>query len=305
VARGKYRSARTEGDYYLSDRDLTGAYLDEMRVGGPARVPAAAEPDEDADPGWADDADEAAPAPARGSGTFRQRLATAIAPKPPVSRTPRATRAPARAAGGSSTSPARSRSQVVVPEGKTLQDLINNLDRTERWVSLAAAALGVAFALFLAIYFAHPQPHVKNSVNGPIVGAIIGVPSILLGGSVFIGRRALVGFLALLTGFAVLTLTGPYGLIYFGIGLWLIMRAQRYSRAAREQAGGTRSSREPRRRAGTGSTGRDAAPAKRGASTKGSGKARPATTAAKPPAASKRYTPPRGTARSGRGAGSR
>lgn len=303
MARGKYRSARTEGDYYLSDRDLTGAYLDEMRVGGPARVPAAREPQAEADPGWADDADDAqAPAPARGNGTFRQRLATAIAPKPPAPRTPRAPRPPARTAGGRSASPARSRSQVVVPEGKTLQDLINNLDRTERWVSLAAAALGVGVSIFLAVYFAHPQPHVKSSVNGPLVGAIIGVPSLLLGGSVFIGRRALVGFLALLTGFAVLTLTGPYGLIYFGIGLWLIMRAQRYSRAAREQGEG-RPTREPRRK--TAATDRDAAPSKRGATAKGGGKARPATAAPKPPAASKRYTPPRGAARSGRGAASR
>lgn len=303
MARGKYRSARTEGDYYLSDRDLTGAYLDEMRVGGPARVPAATEPEVDAGPGWAGDVDDAAAASAvaRGSGTFRQRLATAIAPKPPAPRTPRAPRAPARASGGASTSPARSRSQVVVPEGKTLQDLINNLDRTERLVSLAAAALGVAFSIVLAIVFAHPQ-HVKNSVNGPLVGAIIGVPSLLLGGSVFIGRRALVGFLALLTGFAVLTLTGPYGLVYFGIGLWLIMRAQRYSRAAREQGEG-RPAREARRR--TSSTGRDATPSKRGTTAKGGAKARPATAAPKPPAASKRYTPPRGAARSGRGAASR
>lgn len=303
MARGKYRGARSEGDYYLSDRDLTGAYLDEMRVGGSARPLGRAAPDEDVQPHEGDDAGDAAPAASRGSGTFRQRLATAIAPKPPAARTPRAPRAPTGASGARSTSPARSRSrsQVVVPEGKTLQDLINNLDRNERVISLAAAVLGVAAAIVIAVYFAHPKPHVKNEVDGPLVGAIIGVPSLLLGGSVFIGRRALVGFLALLTGFAVLTLTGPYGLIYFGIGLWLIMKAQRYSRAAREQSGGARPTREPRRKAST--PGRDASPpAKRGATGKSTGKGRPATAGPKPPAASKRYTPPRGAARSGRGA---
>jgi hypothetical protein len=305
VARGKYRSDRFQDDYHLSDRDLSGAYIDEMRLGSPVRFAAEPDGDDDGDgdgesPATADVPEDPTPAATQlafgGKPTFRQRLAAAIAPKPPgprparsPSRAPTPSRGTARPSGGAATRPARS--QVVVPEGKTLQDLINNLEHRERLVALVTAALGLAYAIFLAIYFAHPQPHVKDPVDGPVVASIIGGPSLLFGASVFIGRRALVGFLALLTGFAMLTVAGPYGIIYFGVGLWLIMKAQKYSRAAREEAGDVRPARRSRQ---------DGAPAKGAAARKSGGKGRPASAGPKAPAASKRYTPPRGATASGR-----
>jgi hypothetical protein len=316
VARGKYRGARQEGDYYLDDSDLEGRYLDGLSFGdvGARRshVDDDADDAEDAATGDGDgdgedlfdaragdeyedgdgeDTAEPATAPGGPKPSLRIRLATAIAPKPPAPRAPRqplaprTPRTPAQRTAASSTRPDRpARQQVVVPEGKTIEDLINNLDDKERLIALTAAVLGVAYAIFIAIYYAHPKPSKTPQVNASLVAAIFGVPALLTGVAVFIGRRALVGFLALLTGFAVLTFVQPIaGALYFGLGIWLIMKAQRYTRYAREQSGETRPRREPRTRTAAG-----AGPAKPASRSRGT-----AAATTKGPVASKRYTPPR------------
>jgi hypothetical protein len=320
VARGKFRSAPQEGGYYLNDADLEGRYIDGLKFD--ARSPRDAggeqseEPDGDEatddlgddagdedfdDPGddgagtgeSVGDAGGGAPAGAGDYPSLRVRLAKAIAPKPVGPGAPRPVRTPPpRSTDRQRPADRQARKPVVIPEGKTIEDLINNLDSRERMISLVAAVLGVAYAIFIAIYYAHP-PKGKTQVNAELVAAIMGVPALLTGVAVFILRRALVGFLALLTGFAMLTYVGIYGLIYFAVGFWLIMKAQKYSRYAREQAGGdVRPRRDPKSKPDRSTRGGSAkAPAS---------KSRTAAPARKAPVASKRYTPPRSAAPAGR-----
>lgn len=306
VARGKYRNTGQQDDYYLNDADLEGRYLDGLTFDEGPRRPETDETSEDAyevededagldepgDPEEFEDVDAGGDTGTAGpKPSLRLRLAAAIAPKPPAPRAPRAPRTPAqrtpasRAGAGASAGdrPARPvRGAVVVPEGKTIEDLINNLDNRERIIALVAAVLGVAFAIFVLIYYAHPAPGTKNPIDSSLVASIIGVPALLTGVAVFIGRRALVGFMALLTGFAMLTFVGIAGVVYFGVGLWLIMKAQRYTRYAREQSGEVRPRRQPRERPDRGTTGRAAAQ-----------RPRTSTPTVKAPKPSKRYTPPR------------
>jgi hypothetical protein len=331
VARGKYRNARQEDDYFLNDSDLEGRYIDGLtfdgggngRAGTPDVDDADGDDVEEADAeghGYTADAEDFDDAGDEEDGdeydgsdagagdpkpSIRLRLAKAIAPKPPAPRTPLAQRLPRTPAQRPASNrqerpaakPRQAAKQVVVPEGRTIEDMINNLDTRERVIPLVVTVFGIAIVVVEAIVIAHTKSTPKTpELNPAIVASIAGVPAVLTGIAVFIGRRALVGFLALLTGFAMLTIVNPIvGAVYFGLGLWLIMKAQRYTRFAREQSGDVRPGREPRPRAGAATSG--SRPASKGRTA--------ATPAAKGPVASKRYTPPRGSQPTSRRARSR
>jgi hypothetical protein len=294
VARGKYRNSRQEDLGFDEDDELGSEDQDDLEVGD-------ASLEDGDDESFSTEPDE--PEDDRPALTFRQRLAVAIAPKPPAPRTPRPPREPRPPAGNSKAKPS-----FQLPQGKTLEDLMNNLDRREKTIALAAAVLEVAYAIVVAIALRHPVKGAKEQVNGAVLASVIGVPGLLLGGSVFIGRRALVGFLAMLAGLAIFSSVGPIeGFIYLGIGLWLLLKAQKYARMAREASGqpppkslfARRA--ELREQAATGKAATGKSASSRTASTKPAqtrGKTSPTGPAL--PAKSKRYTPPRPNTPAGR-----
>jgi hypothetical protein len=295
VARGKYRNSRQEAlgfdeDVESGDDDeLDAEDSDDLEFGD-------ASFEEGDDEAYEHEAAE--PEDSRPALTLRQRLAVAIAPKPPAPRTPRPpreTRPPASAA--------KPKPAFQLPEGKTLEDMMNNLDRREKSIALAAAVLEVAYAIVVAIALRHPVKGTKVQVNGAILASVIGVPGLLLGGGVFIGRRALVGFLALLAGLAIFSAVGPIeGFIYLGIGLWLLLKAQKYNRMAREANGqpppkslfARRA--ELREQGASGKAGSARTARTKPASTRGKAN----TSGPAVPVKSKRYTPPRPQTPAGR-----
>jgi hypothetical protein len=289
VARGKYRGASTD-DYDLIDVTGSGpgvvfadAPVEDGGAGAVDDVDDLDEPalDEDGRPDKADDAGDVGGTtvaePYNPTAAMRSFLYRVVAP--PDQKPPR---------------PARTARSVPASKRKPAAELINGLDRRERIISLVAASLAFAFAVAVLIVYPHPPAH---RVSGEVyiepwaVALIVGVPAIGMGVGVAIARRALVGFLAILTGFATLTVLGVYGLLYFGLGIWLIMRASRYSKQVRLAAGETSTTRRPRaERAERSSRG--------GSSARSAGKSssRPAAKSAAgvvAPAKSKRYTPPR------------
>jgi hypothetical protein len=275
VAKGKYSGSRFN-DYDLID--VTGSGPGVVFTEAPDDSGAEAdEPVSDhGDPLYGDTGDTgtttaAGPAPYNPTAALRGFLYRVVAP--PNLKPPRPAR-PARPAPGSGRKPAA--------------ELVNGLDRRERIISLVAAALAFSFAVAVLIVYPHPPAHpVKGEVyiEPWVVALIVGIPALGMGVGVVIARRALVGFLAVLTGFATLTVVGIYGLLYFALGIWLIMRASRYSKQLREASG----EETPVRRA--------RAERSRGAASRSSSRpAAKATVTASAPAKSKRYTPPRATA---------
>jgi hypothetical protein len=289
VARGKYRNSRPGDDESDDDYELGPEDEDDVEFGE-------ASFDEDDNRAYeaTDEAEDNRPAL-----TFRQRLAVAIAPKPPAPRAPRPARQPPRTAP----SAGKPKPSLQLPEGKTLEDLMNNLDKREKTIALAAAVLEIAYAVVVAIALRHPVKGAKVQVNGAILASVIGVPGLLLAGGVFIGRRALVGFLAMLAGLAIFSAVGPIeGFIYLGIGLWLLLKAQKYARMSREAAGQPPPKTLFARRAEMREQAAAGKPtSRRTASTKpAQSRGRTAPSGPAVPVKSKRYTPPRPQAPAGR-----
>ncbi len=169
---------------------------------------------------------------------------------------------------------------------------VNFIDKRERLIASFLAAfqvvLGVVSYVNARHYVEHAGRHISvhqahlDTINAHNSAPWLLVINLVLGlgiaGGVLSKRRALVGFTVILGGFAMNTTGGGYiGIIYLVIGMWLIFRAMKRNPRRPAPAGGGGSQRTER-----------AAPAK-GAQAK--------VEPRKPPAPSKRYTPPRATKR--------
>lgn len=159
------------------------------------------------------------------------------------------------------------------------KQIVDGIDKTERALGIAAIVLALFWAI--AGYFVDKHSTVKSVHQGADFGLISNlIFAVIIALGVALRRRALLGFGALFFG---LEQTFSYhdaivGLPFLALGGWLIMRASRKQREIREANGGRGAARtSPPRASRSASAGR------------------PAT-----PKASKRYTPPRRSAASGR-----
>lgn len=184
----------------------------------------------------------------------------------------------------------RSRPQrrpVAQPATGTEEDAkrVNFIDRRERtiasFLALFQVVLGIVVYVELRHYVKHPgkgvsvhKAHIEtlNTQHTAIWLLLINIVlGLAIAGGVWSKRRALVGFTVILGGLAMNASGGGFiGIVYLGIGLWLIFRAMRRSPA--KQAAAASDSGRPRRGARA--------------------QSEPAPTPRKPPPASKRYTPP-------------
>lgn len=174
---------------------------------------------------------------------------------------------------------------------------VNYIDRRERIIASALAALQLVVAVVDYIVLRRVVFHASKTLtrhkahvetlNDHHIAVYVLIVNALLALGIAAGvvskRRSLVGFTVLLGGFGLLSYGGGiFGLAYIGVGLWLIFRSMKRrpattrTPAAAAAASGSRSGSLELDR-------RELARASR------------ATEAAvrKPPAASKRYTPPR------------
>ena len=165
------------------------------------------------------------------------------------------------------------------------------LDQRQRQLTLAAAAL--AAVAVLAIWIPQLGAHVGKGKTTPSIALASGlILAVLLGTSLLINKRYIVGLAALFLAFL-----GPWGnypllaIPYAGLAGWLVITAGRQAReeaeAKRREAGGAPATRAR----GSGSS---ASPRPRSGGLFGR-RARSEETATKrkPPPASRRYTPPK------------
>ena len=123
----------------------------------------------------------------------------------------------------------------------------------------AILELAIAVVFYLA---ARHSANIKTRHDAPVYLVAFLVGFVLLSLGTLLRRRALLGFGSFLVGLEILTYASPVlGLVFLGFGFWLILRVMRKQRAERESAA-------------------PVAPRQTNATTR-------------PPAASKRYTPPR------------
>ena len=181
---------------------------------------------------------------------------------------------------------------------------VNEVDRRER---LIASFLGI-FQLIVAVlgYLEYHRVVVHASTKKPKISVhkahletlayhheapylllVDGVLALFIGIAVLLRRRSLVGFAVLLGGFGLLSYGGGIlGIVYIGVGLWLVFRAMRRTPSSTPAAATATAEPSGSRRLSTGSLAADKEELRRGA--------RATEAAARtPPPASKRYTPPR------------
>jgi hypothetical protein len=205
-----------------------------------------------------------------------------------------------RAAGGSGSRPKARPASGSAEEARA----VNYVDQRERliagFLAVFQATLGVATYLHDRSLVVQPskksprlsaaQAHIQTlnyHHDAPWLLVINLVLAVGIAAGFFSRRRALIGFTILLGGFG-MTASGEslFGLVYLGIGLWLIFRAMRRTSAAKSgkpamatsSSSGSRVSSRP-------------APGRTPASGTGSTSAPPKPR--RPPPPSKRYTPPR------------
>ncbi len=157
------------------------------------------------------------------------------------------------------------------------KEVVNGLSRQERNFGFAAAVLDVAISIEMYVAIRHLKGDTTHDValrhqaSTVLIAGLVG--AVLLAAGAWFGRRALLGFAALIVGLELTTFGDIFGIVFIFFGGWLIVRHMRKQRQDRE-AGIA-----PARAAGSGW--------RRGAS-------EPATAPArKPPPPSKRYTPPK------------
>ncbi len=187
------------------------------------------------------------------------------------------------------------------PRGRLLSEkqIVEGLDRVERWLGALMAVLVLAVMIFWAVGLFHQHPKKGQQPLAISTGLIyLGVPvvtALLAGLAVVIKRRALLGFTTLLLGLILLSYgTGVFGIAYIGFAAWLLYRAYKLGKQRREAGGAASSRRGTRagpasRSAGSRSRTSASATTARG----GSRHRQPDPAAKRPPQASKRYTPPR------------
>jgi hypothetical protein len=172
---------------------------------------------------------------------------------------------------------------------------VNFIDRRERLIAGCLSGFQILYGIVvylevrryverpstktpkISIAQAHAQT-LSDHHNAPIYLAVNLVLGLAIAGGILSKRRALVGVTVMLAGFGLSTYGGGIiGLLYLGIGIWLVFRAMRRTPSARAAAGA--------RTGGGGARGRRGSP-------KSSATSSAATAVRKPPAPSKRYTPP-------------
>ena len=169
---------------------------------------------------------------------------------------------------------------------------VERLDDKERRLSLAAAA--GAFVLGVGVYLLQTQDkvHFTKNPDAPFTSLLLALAcGVFLLGSTLVGRRAPVGFVALLAFLIFGTTSFVLGLPFLALAIWLLWRSYKIQKEAaarvresRANGGGTSNSTP--RAAGGGTSGTSKAPTKTSSS-----KARAA--AAGRPEPNKRYTPKR------------
>ncbi len=161
---------------------------------------------------------------------------------------------------------------------------VEQLDDRERRYSFIASAAAVVFGVMIYLLESqHPKPLTKGQL-APLTTLILGLAfGALLFGATLWGRRALVGFAALFTGFIFSNVTVVAALPFLALAGWLLYHSYRVqkeaaavARTARAESSGPRAS--------TGKT----ATARSKPSPKANPKKGPAG-----PEANKRYTPKR------------
>ncbi len=162
---------------------------------------------------------------------------------------------------------------------------IDRLDDRERRFSFAAAGLAAVFGI--AVYVAETSnSHFRLAKNQltPQTTLILGlVAAALLLATTFIGRRALVGFVALFT-FLAFGTQYLLGVPFLALAVWLLYRSFKFQKEASAAARAARAETPTGRTATARTAGRPAA--QRGSGAKGA-KGKNA------PAGNKRYTPKR------------
>ncbi len=181
---------------------------------------------------------------------------------------------------------------VVPPEptvdrrGNPTKWSIDRLDGRERVYAYVASVLSVVFAVIIFVEeHHHKTTHVKNQFS-PETTLLLGVASgIALAITTRIGRRALVGFVALFAFLSFSTVSTVVGLPFLILAIWLLYRSYKIQKAAstklREDRAAGRNTPEPRQS-------RAEVAAARSAAKKG----KKAPTG---PEANKRYTPKKPT----------
>jgi hypothetical protein len=111
---------------------------------------------------------------------------------------------------------------------------IDRLDGRERIYAYTAAVLAVVFSLI--IYFEeHPAKHVAHGKSqlSPVTSLLLGLASgIALAVTTRIGRRALVGFVALFAFLSFGTVSTIVGLPFLILAVWLLYRSYKVQKAA-------------------------------------------------------------------------
>ena len=167
---------------------------------------------------------------------------------------------------------------------------VNGLEPREIRIALFAAAFEViVMALAVGAVLIHgaaPGKHALNKADAwfvLVVGLVLAAGMVL---GVLVKRRGLLGFATLLTGMWLLQLAPSLtviGLAYLGFGIWLVLRALKYT---------GRKDRAAKASTATGPSGRARGPSS-AATGKSARKAAPGSTTAKAPPPNKRYTPPK------------
>ncbi|MGH9030480.1 MAG: hypothetical protein ACRDV4_12810 [Acidimicrobiales bacterium] len=177
-----------------------------------------------------------------------------------------------------------------------LTTAIKRIDDRERLYALFCGPLGAVIGIVLTIIAIHTNPalHHKDHVA---VSTIVfeGIARVVFGAAVFgIGftrRRSLVAFALLFLGLTLL----PFGIIFMGLGGWMLLRASRYQKALTARGIAPprgRGAQPPRAAAKSGATdARQRLQERKEARARKRGK-QPVPTG---PPASKRYTPPKPT----------
>jgi hypothetical protein len=159
---------------------------------------------------------------------------------------------------------------------------VNTLDKRERRLGIFATVAELALTALVVIpYLTHSHKPSSSELKTMSAVHVFLIEGVVLGAFLLLGtlvkRRALLGFASLIVGAWLLEIKALFllGIAYLGFGLWLVMRALKYTN--RE---GRRAPREPR------------APraAKASKASVGAGKAVANRSAPQP---NKRYTPPK------------
>ena len=191
-----------------------------------------------------------------------------------------------------SAQPAAPTKPSVDRNGNPTKWSIDRLDSRERLFCFAAAAMAVVFSVLIYV----GESHAKHPVHGkqslsPATGLLLGLASgVALAVTTRIGRRALVGFVALFAFLSFGTTSSIVGLPFLVLAVWLLFRSYKIQKEATAKLRTDRAAGKTPAPATTRTSRAEAVAARRAAG-------RPPGRSKKPaaPEGNKRYTPKRPT----------